>query len=200
MMLNTMKRTLLVVLAGILFALPVVAQDDYPKGEIYGGFVVNQSVDGTGVDGVVVDDTGVGFIAGAGYNFHRNVGLGGEISRQSGTFASPDPLLFPDIDFTQTQYLFGPRFSARMEKATPFVHLLVGLQNTEISSAGFTTVSDSAFMLGVGGGVDININDRVAIRAVQVDYLTGVIAGGGFLDDSHKLRLSFGVVIKLGGS
>ena len=197
MMLNTIKRTLLVVLAGALFTLPVVAQDDYPKGEIYGGFIFNQSeVEALGTP--LVDDTGLGFIAGAGYNFHPNVGVVVEVSRESGTFPSPDPLLFPDIDFTQTQYLFGPRFSARMNKATPFVHVLLGLQNAELSVIGFPSESDSAFMWGAGGGLDINVNDRVAIRAFQVDYLTA--AHGGGLVNSNNVRVSFGVVIKLGGS
>ena len=195
-MLNTMKRTLLVVLTGILYALPSVAQDDYPKGEIYGGFVVNQS-EVKGAD-IPLEETGLGFILGAGYNFHPNAGVVVELSQQTGTFASPDPLFIPDIDFTQTQFLFGPRFSARMERATPFVHLLLGLQNAELSVSGFPGESESAFMWGAGGGVDINVNDRVAIRAVQVDYLTA--SHGDGLVDSNNLRVSFGVVIKLGGS
>jgi hypothetical protein len=46
---------------------------------------------------------------------------------------------------------------------------------------------------GFGGGVDVKISDKLAIRAGQVDYINLRISGVG----TNNLRMSFGIVAGL---
>jgi len=56
--------------------------------------------------------------------------------------------------------------------------------------SGFPFFNDTALAVAGGGGLDVNVADHLAIRAVQVDYLYDRL--GGF--NSNNLRLGFGVV------
>jgi hypothetical protein len=78
----------------------------------------------------------------------------------------------------------------RRQKFNFFSHALVGRANGHSNLVGF---SDSSFAFAGGGGLDINIGDRLALRAFQLDYI------GSFADIlEDNVRLGFGVVIKLG--
>ena len=185
-----MSRKLLLTLLTVgLLAVPAVAQEagEYAPIEVYGGFVFNNSELSQGT--FSTDETGLGFTGGLTYNFHPNVGVFGEFSMQTGEF--PDV----DVDFDQTQFLFGPRFFFPSGKIKPFAHVPFGFQRMKFPGA----FSGTDFMWGFGGGVDINVNERFAIRAVQFDYLTAEHPIEGPID-SNNLRLTFGVVIKLGGN
>jgi hypothetical protein len=46
----------------------------------------------------------------------------------------------------------------------------------------------------LGGGLDIKVNDRIAIRAVQLDYLRTRFFG----ETENRGRLAFGIVIRFG--
>lgn len=63
-----------------------------------------------------------------------------------------------------------------------------------MTGIGSTTISDSQskFAFALGGGLDVNVSDRIAVRVVHADYLRT-----RFLDERQNiLRLSFGVVLK----
>ena len=67
--------------------------------------------------------------------------------------------------------MYGPRFAYRKSRfITPSVHALFGGIR---GSAEFDGISKPnwRFALGVGGAIDVRINDRVAIRLVQADYM-----------------------------
>lgn len=80
----------------------------------------------------------------------------------------------------------GPAFKFRNEsRVTPFVHALAGVaatrfdaETTTTTTTGTTTtttrnefdVNSADFSLMVGGGLDVRVSDRVAIRAIQFDY------------------------------
>ena len=71
-------------------------------------------------------------------------------------------------------------------------HFLIG---TATGDAGqeFSGFSDSGLMLGGGGGIDVNLNRRFAVRA-QFDKL------GAFVDIAEVTsRFAVGLVVKLGG-
>jgi hypothetical protein len=102
--------------------------------------------------------------------------------------------------------LFGPRFFLRREKVTLFAHGLAGVVRTRTSSEySFVSViglpterssfaySVNHFAYGFGGGVDVNVNRRFAIRILQADYLRTQIEVRG-----NQLRLQSGVVIRFG--
>jgi hypothetical protein len=85
--------------------------------------------------------------------------------------------------------LFGPKFTARPGKFAPFVHTLAGVVR---ESAGLH--AHYGFGLGLGGGLDYDINRRLSIRLAQLDYEYGRINGL----NHHNFRFATGVVIKFG--
>ena len=73
---------------------------------------------------------------------------------------------------TNTQTLsYGPVFTYRKVKGVaPFGHVMVG---AERGGSSYLNISQPETRLAVlaGGGLDVNITPRIAIRFVQVDYL-----------------------------
>ena len=87
------------------------------------------------------------------------------------------------------QYLAGPSFTARREQFEGFAHGLVGGARGQSGISGF---SDSGLTLGGGGGVDVRVGDRTAVRA-QIDYL------GSFVDIlEDNIRVGLGIAIRFG--
>jgi hypothetical protein len=167
---------------------PLFAQDDYPKAEIFGGF---SYLPANGMD--FPRKNSFGFQASVTGNITRSFGIVGDFGGQYRKASNLGPG-YPGVTANTSvyEYLAGPRFAARAERVTVFVHALVGGAAGRTSLSGF---SDSQFAFGGGGGVDINLNRYIAIRAIQIDYI------GSFVDIvEHNARLGFGIVIKLGGS
>src|SRR6516225_9790588 len=63
-------------------------------------------------------------------------------------------------------YTFGPVLTARLPVVQPFVHALFG--GATISRQG---VSDNAFAMFLGGGLDLGLRRGIGIRLVQADWL-----------------------------
>lgn len=94
-------------------------------------------------------------------------------------------------------FLFGPRYSFRGKRLSPFVYALLGVtrfhQSATISGQKLSE-ADSGFSSAVGVGMDVKVNERVAIRAFQVDYFRP-----NFFGEAHnRYRVAFGVVLHLG--
>lgn len=117
--------------------------------------------------------------------------------------------------------LAGPQVKFRNgSRVQPFVRAMAGvavsqarvdagnirIQGGDLEDFSGAVVEDRStnFALGIGGGIDINVSDKIAIRAIQVDYNpifgrsfdfgTGVdVAEGRRIDNA---RFSFGVVFK----
>ncbi|MBI4164312.1 MAG: hypothetical protein HY508_01100 [Acidobacteria bacterium] len=115
------------------------------------------------------------------------------------------------IPFDDSYYLFqaGPRVAFRFERVTPWGHALFGVSQSRVAGAG---AIETSFAGTFGGGLDLPIHKRVALRVIQADYVrmrinaisAGGVGGGGFgliivPIPSNNLSLSFGVVLKLGG-
>jgi len=74
------------------------------------------------------------------------------------------------INVSAQTVTYGPVFSyRRYDKFTPFAHVQLGAIH---ASQGYLGISESAFKFAMtsGGGVDVKINQRAAIR-LQADYL-----------------------------
>lgn len=99
-----------------------------------------------------------------------------------------------------TTYTVGPRLSLRTDsRLTPFAEGLVGgghASGTLYTGAGGLG-SNSAFVAMAGGGIDIRVSRRVAIRALQADYLFSKFKNGSN-DRQNNLRLSGGIVFRFG--
>ncbi len=77
----------------------------------------------------------------------------------------------------------------RVGSATGFLHGLVGgVQARALST------SQTGFAVGPGGGVDVNVRGGIAVRVIQIDFISDHIGGRW----GHDLRASVGVVFKVG--
>jgi opacity protein-like surface antigen len=171
-----------------------------PKAEIFGGYSFARQGDAN---------------IGAGWNGSVEGKLTdwfGIVADVSGHYYSKDLLVVQGpsnavvkANLSLHMFRFGPQFTMRSGKAAPFVHALFGAANAkvtgglQIGSANFS-VSDSStdFAAAVGGGVDVDVTDRFAIRAVQVDYSyfrngSAVFGPGG---STNGVRISGGVVFR----
>jgi hypothetical protein len=89
-------------------------------------------------------------------------------------------------------FLFGPRFSLRAGKVTPFVQTLVGGAHMTASANG-RSGGMTSFAASAGGGVDFRLTPHVALRP-QVEYIALRSSG-------HTLnagRASLGLVFRFG--
>lgn len=92
--------------------------------------------------------------------------------------------------------MYGPRVSIlKNGPIRPFAHVLVGLAHAEaaIKPTG-AHGSDYAIAEALGGGVDIRIGKKVAVRALQAEYFRANLLG----TKPHSYRASTGIVFYLG--
>jgi opacity protein-like surface antigen len=173
-----MRKLILGAIGLLLISMPGWAQESYPKAELFGGF----SLSSIGGGSPSTRTNLYGWQAAVNGNFHRRIGVVGDFGGQYKSIAG--------ISISNYQYLFGPQISMRQEKITPFVHSLVGFNRASALGASSTNLG-----LGIGGGLDLNISDRLALRVPQFDW-TPIHAGGVWT--TNVIRVGFGVVIKAG--
>jgi len=101
-------------------------------------------------------------------------------------------------------YLFGPRFSHRGEKWTPFMHTLFGAArlsedaNTGILGPNPGSFSTNAFAMAFGAGLDYKMTKHFALRVFQTEFLVTRINDGA--DNlQNNFRGSTGIVYRFGG-
>ena len=85
-------------------------------------------------------------------------------------------------------YTVGPVLTARLPVVQPFVHALFG--GATVSNGG---VSDNAFAMLLGGGLDIGLRKGIGLRLVQADWL---MTKFGEQSQDRQGRVSAGIVIK----
>jgi hypothetical protein len=162
-----------------LASLPALAQD-VPKAEVFGGY----SWAGANFHGWNASVTG---------NITKRFGIVADFSGHYGSELDGSVLIKQDAH----SFLFGPRFSFRGKRLTPFVYALFGatrFHESAIISGQKLSHSDTGLRSVLGGGLDVKVNDRVAIRAFQLDYFRP-----NFFGEAHNRgRLAFGVVLRLG--
>jgi len=99
----------------------------------------------------------------------------------------------------QLSILGGPRyrFGARGARLSPFAQVLVGVAHGMVTvRPGLQPVpgSRTAFQISPGGGLDVVLNDRLAVRIIQVEQR--MVFGASARDAS--LAVSAGVVMRFG--
>ena len=85
-------------------------------------------------------------------------------------------------------YTVGPVLTARLPVIQPFVHALFG--GATISGGG---VSDTAFAMLLGGGLDIGLRKGIGLRLVQADW---IVTKFNNESQNSQGRVSIGIVIK----
>lgn len=185
-------RILSILLASITLAVPSWSQN-FSRTEIFGGYSMTHdrinTLSGWNAQGTINLTKWIGITADfAGYYEGKTTDLGLSIwttERSLHTFTA------------------GPRLSYRSSKFTPFVHVLIGAARSggtgTLTFPNFPSVppaslsgSDYSFAMLTGGGVDVALNRRFALRPAQVDWL--LIRSGG--QNWHRLRYSAGIVVR----
>jgi opacity protein-like surface antigen len=194
-----MKRLALLCGALLLFA-GIASAQDTPKLEAFGGYSYLRVSPG--------DDSGsFNFNGGSGslaYNFTPMLGVVGDFG---GYHWSQD-----GGDGTAVTYMFGPKVALRHGPITPFAQALFGgahgsgeffniCDGATIHRQGDGgcegSISQNAFAMAIGGGVDWNATSHIGIRLIQAEYLfTKFNEGVDFPDHQNNLRISTGVVFR----
>lgn len=120
-----------------------------------------------------------GWQAQANFNFNSYVGVTADFGGQYRSVLG--------VRAQQYEYMFGPRFTLRAQRATVFAHGLVG--GNTFHAAG---TSLHGFATGVGGGLDYNVSHHFAVRVIQADYLRTRLSNQWFND----ARIGVGIVFK----
>jgi len=131
------------------------------------------------------------------YNLNSIVGLVADFGGYANTRTG--------INDKALTYLFGPRFSWRHSRLTPYVQFLFGGAYAWSGPTGNSTTQNT-FATAAGGGLDYNLTKRIAIKPIQVEYVMtqfdSASLGGstkGFGDHQNDIRYSAGVVFRFGG-
>ena len=103
-------------------------------------------------------------------------------------------------DLTLKTFTAGPRVSLIRNRYVPFGQVLFGIAHGSDSyfpeGAGYSSTANS-FAYTAGGGLDIQLNHRLAVRAFEAQFLRTGFPNGGNNAQNH-LMINAGIVIKLG--
>lgn len=160
------KQSVKTILIAVLLSLPAVAQ----KVELFGGVEYEH---------LQPHYNAVGWNASVTGNFKHVLGITGDFS---GVYNSHRG------NSSAYTYTLGPVLTARLPVVQPFLHALFG--GATSSGAG---VSDSAFAMFLGGGLDIGLRKGIGLRLVQADWLMTQFRGQS---QNRQGRVSAGLVIK----
>ena len=175
-----------------LVNLPLLAQET-PVVEVFGGYSYNNfDYASTNMNGW---NTAISWNANRWLSFVAD--FSGHYSGDRFTVTiPPDPPIKFRTHRAQHTFLFGPRFSFRQDKRfTPFLHGLFGVGRFRLdTSPGVFDIHRTGLGVSLGGGVDVNVNSRLAVRVVQADLQilrTDIIS-------PHNFRYSAGLVFRFG--
>lgn len=104
-------------------------------------------------------------------------------------------------NLTLMTFAAGPKVSLPMGRFIPFGEILFGVARgtgSYFPSGDTSSSSASSFALAPGGGVDIGLTPRFAIRA-EAQYLRTSLPNG-FGNTQNQLQIGTGIVFRFGGS
>jgi Outer membrane protein beta-barrel domain len=209
-------KSMLVGMIIVACASIAVAQNDYKRFEFFGGYSHNRIDTGIGDDDpelgdIIGEREGFhGFNASITGNITRYVGLKFDFSAhfKNRTFPlTPISTATVDVDSRLYNFLGGVQIKDNASESTfkPFGPALVGAANgrnrvdfsPDVCIAIFPspcpvdfTDSETGFAGAFGGGLDIRVNNRIDIRAIQVDYNPTRL----FDSTQHNFRIGVGIV------
>jgi len=208
-------RSALVLGMVLLFGSAAFAQD-YPKLETSPAFMyIRTPVSFTiplgapeGVAGTSFNESfncagGGGTIA---YNVSSVVGIAADLGGCK-YFGNTVPALSAKLNGSDFTYMFGPRFTYRnSSKLQPFFEVNFGGNRLSLSCnnstpCSGTTYSKNAFALTVGGGFDVKLSKKFALRLIQAEYLYTRFGNNCNLalcsnnNNQNSFRLKSGLVI-----
>ncbi|HEX3183805.1 MAG TPA: outer membrane beta-barrel protein [Pyrinomonadaceae bacterium] len=185
-----MKRLAVLATLILISATAAFAQDDYKKFEFFAGYSalwLDNLAGDTGspaVDDVLGEKQNLrGFNVAGVYNFHKYVGAKFDYSLHLREDNFSRPAGSGTIDTTLQNILGGIQVKNNMEDGPtfkPFGHALFGIavQKVDVDSPNLPALfgindfhtNETSFAMAFGGGLDIKLNHRIDIRAIQVDW------------------------------
>ncbi len=210
-----MRTMTLAVSTAMLFSVAAFAQKVEISGD-YSFLQFNPTI--SGLQSRAYNGGGGGFQ----YNVTPHFGVKGDFQGYGSTewtvnvtapIGTPDGGIIPIGTYTTKAnmftYLFGPVASAQKGKARFFGEVLLGGSNTSayanlsnptiIGGSMSSNPSQHPFTMAVGGGLDINVNDRVAIRLGEVDWmLTRYTNPFTDTNNQNSFRYLGGIIIRFG--
>ncbi len=145
------------------------AQDNpQPKAEIFGGYsFLNPRVNVNGVS-QDLENIPAGWGAAATFNVAPHFGLTADFGGHYHTFDVNRNNFVAGDNVHLGTIMFGPHIEARTSHFTPFAEALFGLHRVSDTT---TSVSNNAFGLAVGGGLDVHVSRHLDLRLAQVDFV-----------------------------
>ena len=95
-------------------------------------------------------------------------------------------------------YLFGPRFSWKIHRYTPFVQVLAGGVHgfdAIFPNSDHSTIVPDAFAMSAGGGMNIDLSRHLALRPLQADYFLTSFPNAS-ANRQNSLRVGAGIIFK----
>ncbi|MBI1749015.1 MAG: hypothetical protein HYR55_20890 [Acidobacteria bacterium] len=193
---------------------PVWGQSDYKNGKVFAGYSYARIP--TIETPFLSHRNGNGWNFSVSANINRFLGVTADFGGQYGNLPSGTYAGRPiSLSLRFHEFLVGPRLMTHNGSVTGFAHFLMGGVRRSIgvfsasapdgSSIRSTGYGKNEFAMGFGGGLDINLNNRFALRAAQVDDIimndytyTGCCFSGGppLRGWRHSFRLATGIVFK----
>src|SRR5215472_3873439 len=150
-------RSLATVVCLLFAATAALAQDaPAPRTQIYGGY--NWYDPGARLNGTTFPSLDKGFAASGAYFLNRYIGFS---LGTSYNWSDPGKV---------TTVMAGPVVRAPSEAITPFAEFLVGWHRVDVPG-GSAVPENNGVGIAAGGGLDLNITKRLAIRLIQADYV-----------------------------
>ena len=188
----------------LLFSVSARAQEEIPKAEVFAGYSYIRGNAGFGIPEFNMHG------GSASFSYDPNSWLG--IVGDFGGYHTGD-IGGVSVDGNIYSYLFGPKIAFRRGRWTPFVQTLFGGAHVSGSAAVMSGVragrvrpqgspgfivsgSENAFAMAVGGGIDVNATNLIAIRLVQAEYFMTRFGVVNSSDTQNNIRVSVGVVFR----
>lgn len=193
-------RNILLAFPALMALCVTVAAQDRSRFEAFGGYSLER-IAPCGVSGSSQIPCGAetGFLAPttnfngwdaafSGY-FTKFVGATADFSGHYGPYNNAN--FTPNTSVSRYSYMFGPVFAWRSPRLTPFARFLLG-GTTE--NVGGSSIGDyNGFSWAVGGGIDVTVSKRIAVRFADLDYESVHVPHNGA---ANGLRYSGGVVFR----
>jgi opacity protein-like surface antigen len=204
-----MTKWFLLLLMALVSAPAALAQssDDFKRYEFYGGYayqrVNNNAATIRAAEGPISsrefasrDKAYNGFSAEFNQNIWRHVGL---VTSFTGVYDSTPFVNHLTGFFTakarRYDLLFGPRYNFRLGRFNPFVEGMAGFEHLRVTYGDGepnSRVTDTAFAMALGGGIDVHLSEHFDIRAIQADYVPTFFNG----THQNNYRVGAGVKVK----
>jgi len=159
------------------------AQQEGPKAEVFAGYSYVR-MNASGSPGFDMNGGSASFS----FNPMSSFGLVGDfggydVGRIGGV----------SVDGVVYSYLFGPKLAhrSRSGRFTAFAQALFGGAYATEGAFG-QSMSENAFAMTVGGGLDLNATSHIGVRVIQAEYLMTQF----FSQTQNNARFSAGVVFR----